>query len=263
LPVREILEAIKGCVYIIREINLMTGREIDATFSKDFEDLRSNWFALDREAAVRRLTEIFRRGLLISFEAAFSLGGWLGKYSQLKPAKDLKIRKTSFWHQTRLDKRARNIYLNTFGERRVFSDAVKTPEQALELSIGSCKKLKIGLGPISRVIDFYIIFQPFSMASMLLGLADETGLLSDNLKKDIFTNQESVSVFKPEVIQKRNKIINEITETYNKKQVIGLGCKGWLFSGRFGYLFEQESLKRKFVTFLLKRKFWQIINQIQ
>ncbi len=161
---------------------------------------------------------------------------------------------------------AKNIYLIPFEDRRVFTDIVTAPKQALELSINSYRELtmkKFGRHS-SRLIDFYIVFQPLEMAGIPLGLVSEEGLLSDNLRKDIFTNQENVSIFKPKIFREKIKMTNEIADFYDKKQVIGAGGKGWIFGvSRFGYLFEHESLKRKLVTFWLRRKFWQTINKIK
>lgn len=252
LPIRSVFEVMKDCVYMIREINAITDRKIDPAFSQDFQNLRSSWFELDQKEGVRKLIEIFHRGMLISFEISFSLGDWLGKNTRLIPATELGIKKIGPWNHSYLDKVARNVYLSTFGERRVFTDIVKTPKQALEMSLGSFRKLK----------DFYIIFQSFERAGMVLSLVGEKGLLSDYLKNDIWTNQAEVPVLEPEVLREKNKMINEITETYNKKQVRGVGGKGWICgNNRFGYLFEYEGPKRKLLNFLMRRLFWQVTNQ--
>lgn len=252
LPVRSVFEVLKDCVYMIREINAIADRKINTTFSQDFQDLRSNWFKLERKEGVRKLIEIFQRGMLVSFEISFSLGDWLGKHAQWTSRKDLKINHTDFVSGAYLDNKSRNVYLITFGEKRVFSDSVKTPEQALRLSLNSFRKFK----------DFYIVFQPFERASMILGLVRERGLLSDNLRKDIWTNQSKLPILQSEVFREKNRMVNEITETYNKKQLRGVGGKGWVCgNNRFGYLFEYEGLKRNLLNFLMRRWFWRVINQ--
>ncbi|MFH1780843.1 MAG: hypothetical protein ABH841_02475 [Candidatus Nealsonbacteria bacterium] len=254
LSVRSVFEVLKDCVYMIREINAITDRKIDPSFSQDFQNLRLNWFKLGQKEGVKKLIEIFHRGMLVSFEISFSLGDWLSKHARLMPQNDLSIKKTDWPNCSYLDKKARNIYLSTFGEKRVFTDSVKTPQQALKLSLDSFRKFK----------DFYIIFQPFNRASMLLGLVREQGLLSDHLRKDIWTNQCEVPVLESEAFRKKNRMINEITELYDKKQIIGVGGKGWIFgNNRFGYLFKQEGFKRKLLNFLMLRNFWRIINQAQ
>ncbi|MFH1308995.1 MAG: hypothetical protein ABIH51_03230, partial [Patescibacteria group bacterium] len=59
------------------------------------------------------------------------------------------------------------------------------------------------------------------------------------------------------------RMINEITEIYNKKQRPNSDGKGFLSGNhRFGYLFERETLKRKALDFWLRRKFWQTINKL-
>ena len=58
LPVRHILETIKTCVYIIEEINLITDRKINSTFPEELKDLRSKWFKIDRQEAVKKLIKL-------------------------------------------------------------------------------------------------------------------------------------------------------------------------------------------------------------
>lgn len=263
LPIRDIFERIKDCVYIIEEVNNITGKNISHGFSKEFKDLRSNWFEIDIRKGAKQLIGLFYQGLLIGFEAAFALAGWLDKNSQQVSFKDLQLKKTNFRRHSILDKKYKNIYLSTFQDRRIFTDFIKSPKMALESTIKSYQEIKMNLGWRIKVIDFYIIFQPLEMANILLGFADGKGLLSNNLRKDIFTNREKVSVFRPKIFQDKIKIINEITELYNKKQVIDSNGKGFLFGNhRFGYLFEHESLKRKLLTSWLKYKFWQTSNKL-
>jgi len=264
LPIRTLFETIKDCIYIIEEVNLVTGRKIDIAFREEFKNLRKNWFELKQKEAVGRMIKLFYQSLIIGFEAAFSLADWLKDYCQYSSVQDLGIRRTNFLNHSYLNKKAKNIYLNNFKDHRIFTDFVKTPQQALELSLNSYKKLNLNLGKRSKIIDFYIIFQPFEMASLPLGLVSQDGLLSNFLKNDIFTNQEKVPVFKPKVFQEKNKMINEITENYNKKQTSYSDGKGFLFgNNRFGYLFEKEKFRRKILNFWLKQKFWQIINELK
>ncbi|MDO8676874.1 MAG: hypothetical protein Q7K16_04510 [Candidatus Azambacteria bacterium] len=261
LPIRHILEVIKTCVYIIEEVNLITDKKINSTFSEDLKDLRSNWFKIDERQAVRRLIKLFYDGLLISFETAFSLNDWIRRHSRLECIKDLGIKKTNVFNCSSLDKISKNIYLNTFGIRRVFTDFVNTPLQALELSINSYKKIKIRLGRYSRIIDFFVIFQPLDVAAIHMGIVSENGALSNNLKKDTFSNLAEAPVFKPKIFQEKIKMINEIIEIYNRKQVKGADGKGGIFwSNLFGYSFGREKLRRKFVVFWLRRKFWRAIK---
>ncbi len=264
LPVRRVFESIKSCVYIIEEINIVTNREIDPAFSEEFNDLRKNWFEIEQKKAVKKLIDMLYRGLLIGFEAAFSLADWLKEHYQYMPSQDLKIKRTNFISHSCLDKKAKNVYLSTFRTRRVFTDFIKDPKQALELSVNSYNELKINLGWRSKIVDFYIIFQPLEVVSILLGLVSQNGLLSNALRKDIFTNQEKLPIFNPKVFQEKNKIINEITEIYNRKQAPFSDGKGFIFgNNRFGYLFEQEKLRRKALNFWLRRKFWQTISNRQ
>ncbi|HRY62892.1 MAG TPA: hypothetical protein P5056_03955 [Candidatus Paceibacterota bacterium] len=262
LPVRSVFEEIKSCIYIAREVSSITGKKIDQTFSEEFSELRSNWFNLEQEQAIRRLIKIFYKGLLNGFESAFILSEWISKNSQIKKVNDVGIKNTNILSRSYLDKNGKNVYLNTFRDRRLYSDTIKTPEQALRLSINSCKKIKINLGWRSKEVDSFIIFQPLGMSAIILGLASESGLLSNSLKKDIFTNLDEVSVLNSEVFRKKMRMINDITEKYNKKQVPQTNGKGWVAgNNRFGYSFEKEKIRRKFWTFWLKLKYWDAINE--
>ena len=261
LPVRHVLETIKSCIYVIREINLIADRKINPAFSQNIQDLMSNWFKIDRPEAIRRLIKLFHDGLMVVFEVAFSLGDWDSRHSQLERVENLGIRKTNFFNRSFLDKKSKNIYLNTFGHRRVFTDLVRTPSQALGLSINSYRKLEVKLGRRSKTIDFFVFFLPLQAAAMFMGFVSVKGLLSDNLKKDTFSNLKQVPVFKPRIFQRKIKMINEITEIYNRKQVAGANGKGWLFGNNiFKYSFESEKLSQKFLTFWLRRKFWRAIK---
>ncbi len=261
LPVRHILETIKTYVYIIREVNNITDRKINSTFPEDLQDLRANWFKIDERQAVRRLIKLFYEGLLIGFEAAFSLSDWAGRHSRLKRVGDLGIKKTNFLSSSFLDKKSKNIYLNSFGDRRVFTDFVKTPSQALKLSIDSCQEFKVGFGWYSRTVDFYVVFEPLGLAAFLLGLISEHGLLSDNMRKNTFSNLEEMPVFQPKIFQEKVKMINEITEIYNNKRASDTSGKGWHFgNSSFQNSFEHKKLKKKIAVLWLKRKFWRAIN---
>lgn len=262
LPVRHVLEILKTCIYITQEINNIADRKIDPAFSRELKDLMSNWFKLDQEQAVKKLIKLFYDGLLVIFEIAFSLNDWVRQRYQAGYIRDLGIRKTNFLNCSSLDKKAKNIYLNTFGDKRVFTDFVKTPLQALELSINSYQKLEIKLGRYSRIVDFFVVFQPLESAAFMMGFVFPDGLLSNCLKRDTFSNLEKVPVFKPVVFQEKVRMINEITEIYNKKQVADTNGKGWLYGNNiFQYSFEREKLRRKLLTFWLKRKFWRAIDR--
>lgn len=261
LPARHILEVIKTCVYIIEEINLIADRKINSTFPEELQNLRASWFKLDRRQAARRLIKLFYDGLLISFEAAFSLGDWVRQRSESGHIQDLGIKKTNFFNGSFLDKKSKNIYLNSFGDRRVFTDFVRNPSQALELSINSCRKFEIKLGRYSKIIDFYVVFQPLELAAIYLGLISEKGLLSDNLRKNTFSNLEELLIFRPQIFREKIKMLNEITEVYNNKRAAGAGGKGWHFgNSSFQNSFEHKKLKKKLLVFWLKRKFWREIN---
>lgn len=261
LPVRHILEVIKTCVYIIREINNITDIKINSTFPEELQNLRASWFKIDRRQAARRLIKLFYDGLLISFKAAFSLNDWARQHSELQRVQDLGIRKTNFFNQSFLDKKSKNIYLNSFGDRRVFTDFVHNPSQAMELSINSCQKLEIKVGRRSRIIDFYVVFQPLELSSFFMGLISEKGLLSDNLRRNTFSNLEELLVFRPKIFREKAKMINEITEIYNNKQVADGSGKGWHSgNGSFENSFEHKTLKKKLLAFWLKRKFWRAVD---
>jgi len=256
LPIRDIFENIKSCIYMLREINNITGKKIDSTFPEDLKELMSNWFNLERKEAIRKTIKLFHDGLFITFEMAFSLSDWLKKRSQLMDSGYLGIKKLP------LSVKNKSIYLNNFGERVVFSDIVKTSEQAFKLSVDSYKRFNFSLGLRSRQIDFFITFQPFELSAILLGFASEEGLLSDNLKGEIFSNQKVVPIFKPKIYQDRIKMINEITEIYNRKMDEKGNGKGWLFgNNRYGYSFERQKIRRKLLTFWLRHKFWRTINK--
>jgi len=256
LPVRRILDSIKDCTYIIEEIEIITGKKIGNNFAQDFKNLRSNWFEINQKEAIEKLIEMLYRGLLIGFEAAFCLAEWLENHSCWVPVKDLKIRKTTFLNHSFLGKKAKNIYLNTPRNQRIFTDFVKTPEQALELSIRSCKEIKI----MSKKNNFCIIFQPLAMASISLGIANESGILSDKLKKDIFTNQKKVPVLESSAFKEKIRILNESTQLYNKKLIISSDAKGFVFSTFYGFSFREEGIRRKIVSLWLKCRFWQLIT---
>lgn len=261
---RKTLETIKDCIYIIEEINILADRKINPVFlnfSDKFKNLRDRWFEMNLQEAVKQLIDLLYQGLIVSFEVAFSLADWLGKNCDLISIDELKVKKTNFWNQSWLDKKAQNIYLNTFKNKRVFTDFVKTPGEALRLSLNSYKKIKINLGWRTKVIDFYIIFQPFKMAGIPLGLISQKGLLSDNLRRDVFTNQEKAPVLRSKIFQERSQMVNEITEIYNRKYQPNSYSKGFIYGNhRFDYRFERENLKRKVLNFYLKRKFWQTAN---
>lgn len=262
LPVRHVLEILKTCIYITREINNIADRKISPDFSKNIQNLMSNWFKLDQKQAVRRLIKLFHDGLLTIFEVVFSLDDWARHHSEMEYVRDLGIRKTTCFNHPLLDKKSKSIYLNTFGDKRVFTDFVKTPLQALELSLNSYQKLKIKLGRHSRTVDFFIVFQPLESAAFMMGFVSIEGLLSNSLKKDTFSNLEKVPVFKPKIFQEKIKMINEITEIYNKRQVPGTNGKGWLYANNvFQYSFEREKLRRKILIFWLKRKFWHAVDR--
>ncbi len=261
LPVRHVFEVLKTCVYITQEVNLVANKKINPTFSEDLKDLMSSWFNINQQDAVRRLIKLFYDGLLVIFEVAFSLGDWANGHSQLERIQDLGIRKTNFFNGSFLDKEAKNIYFNAFGHRRVYSDLVRTPLQALKLSIGSCRTSEIKLGWRSRVIDSFIFFLPYEAAAIFMGFVSAKGLLSDNLKKDTFSNLEEVPVFRPKIFQEKVKMINESTEIYNRKQVAGTNGKGWLWGNSvFQYSFEREKLRRKILAFWLRYQFWRAIK---
>ncbi|MBI2635371.1 MAG: hypothetical protein HYW79_02395 [Parcubacteria group bacterium] len=261
LPARHILETIKTCVYLVREINNITDRKISSSFSEDLKDLRDNWFKIDQRQAARRLIKLFYDGLLLSFEAAFSLNDWARKYSHLEDIKNLGIGKTNFWSGSFLDKKSKNVYYNSFGDSRVFTDFIKTPSQALKLSIDSCQEFKIGFGRYSRTIDFYIVFQPLELAAFFSCLISEHGSLSDNIRKNTFSNLKEVPVFRSEIFQEKVKMINEITEVYNNKRAANAGGKGWHFgNSSFQNSFEHKKLKKKLAVFWLKRKFWRAVS---
>ncbi|KKS68946.1 MAG: hypothetical protein UV39_C0026G0007, partial [Candidatus Azambacteria bacterium GW2011_GWA2_42_62] len=225
------------------------------------KDLRSKWFKIDRQEAVKKLIKLFYDGLLISFEAAFSLSNWASRRSEWLRISDLGVERINFLNHFCLDKKAKNIYLNIFNDWRVFTDFARTPAQALELSINSCREVEIKLGRYSKVIDFCVVFQPLELAAIYLGFISEKGLLSDNLRKNTFSNLEEAPVFRPKIFQEKIKMINEIIEIYNNKRVADTSGKGWHFgNGSFQNSFEHKTIKKKILVFWLKQKFWRAIN---
>ena len=263
LHIRETFETIKDCVYITRDTKIITGKDIRSDFSERFKALQSNWFEIDEKKAIKEMTELVREGILIGFEVAFALAEWLDKNSEEVSRKDLGIRETNFWNRSVLDGKANNIYLNTFKDRRVFTDSIKTPQEAFDLSVASHGEIKINLGWRTKTIDFYNIYQPLGMASILLGLASGERLFSETLRKDIFSNQEKVSIFRPEIFQEKIKMLNEVVETYNKKQAPNSKGKGFVFfTHRYDYQYGQEKLRRKIISWWLRRKFWRTLNKL-
>jgi hypothetical protein len=261
LPIRDLFETLKSCTYVLREVNNITSQKINPSFSEDLQELMKNWFEIEQKEAIRKFVNIFHEGLLVSFKCSFALADWAKRHCKSENLNEIGVRKTGFLNKPSLDKGAQNVYVNTFGGRQVYSDVIKTPEQALEVSINSYKRAKINLGRRSKVIDFYIIFQPLGAAATHLGLVSENGLLSDSLKKNTFSNMEQAPVFRHKIFQEKVKMINEITEIYNEKQ--GVGGKGWLFGNNyFGYSFGKEKLRRKILTFYLGRKFWNRVGNL-
>lgn len=263
LPVRHVLETIKGCVYISSEVESLTGRKINSDFSKNFQDLRLNWFKLDPEQAVRRLIKLFYDSLLINFESAFYLGDWIVRRSKPENIRDLGIRRINFLNRSSLDKGANNIYFNTCGNRQVFTDFVHSPVQALELSVNSCRKSKIGQGRYHELDDFYIVFQPLTMAAISLGFCFKNNSIDKNLIKDIFSNQKTAFVFSPKILKEKLSMENEMAEIYGSKLDKNMGGKEWrsginLFRGPFG----NQKIIKKLMTLWLKRKFWRAVDRV-
>lgn len=262
LNVRAVFEEIKNCVYIAEEIESVIGKKIGQTFSKDFEELRENWFNLDQGQAIRLLIEIFYEGLLVGFEASFCLGDWVSQRSQIEKTKDIGIKRINLLNHSSLDKKWKNVYLSTFKDKRLYTDMVKDPKQALELSINSYKKININLGWRSKSTDVSIIFLPLELATTILGFASQDGLLSDSLKRDMFTNTNELYVFNPKIFQEKTKMINDITENYNRKLVPATSGKGWISgNNHFGYSFEREKIRRKLLTYWLRINYWRIIDK--
>ena len=131
----------------------------------------------------------------------------------------------------------------------------------MELSINSCREVEIKFRRYFKTIDFCVVFQPLELAAIYLGFISEKGLLSDNLRKNTFSNLEEAPVFRPKIFQEKVKMINEIVEIYNNKRVVDTSGKGWHFgNGSFQNSFEHKKLKKKLLVFWLKRKFWRAIN---
>ena len=211
---------------------------------------------------MKRLIDILYQSLEAGFKAIFALSSWLDKNSKEISRNDLGIKKTNFWNHSVLDKKNKNVYLITFRNKKVFTDSVKTPEQAFKLSVDSYRKVKINLGWRTKIIDFYIIYQPFEMSSIYSAMTIGNGLLTNNLRNDIFTNQENLPVFNPKIFQEKINMVDEMTKFYNNKQKPDCDAKGFVCGNdRFNYLFEKEGFQRKALDFWLKRKFWQTINK--
>lgn len=263
LHVREVFENIKNIIYVIREINAVTHGKITSNFSEEFNQLRSEWFTISQEEGARRLIKLLEEALLIGFEATFILGEWLTKRSCHMAPEDCGVRKVNWPNGSKLDKCGTNLYLNTFKERRVYTDLVKDPKHALELSVRSCQDIKINLGLRSKETEFHVTFLPLGMSAMLSGSLSKEGLLSRHLAQDIFTNADKLPVFEAKIFKEKSKMIDDITETYNQKKVPKMNGKGWIYgNNHFGYSFDDEKLRRKLLTLWLKRIFWRSVNRI-
>lgn len=258
LPVRKVFEILKDLVYITGRLNKFVEQKIETIFSEEFLNLRSNWFKLKQEEAVRRMIKVFERGMLLTFEIAFSLVGWLKDNCDYLPVTEFKLKKNKFCQNFY----PKSVFISTDKEQRVCSDAIKTPQQALALSVKSYRHIKIRLIKNVKEINFYTIYQPLLMASILLGFMKIKGFLSDYLEKDTYTNLEKVPVFLPPIHQQRIELINEATRNYYNKQAENSDCKGFIFGNhRFDYQFGHESYRRKVLNHLLKYKFWSIMRQ--
>lgn len=257
LPVRRIFENIKSCIYIMREMEQLTDKKIISDFPEEFQSLRSGWFQNDEEENIRRVIALFHKALLLGYEISFALGEWILEHSAWEPAKALGIQSARI-----LGKEGRHICVRTLRERRVYTDSVHSPEEALERSTKSFRTFKLSIGPKSRTVEFYINFLPFGMTPLYLGLVAVGGFLSDHLKKDTFTNLTKVPVFKALAAEEKYNYINEITEIYNRKQVPGTNGKGWLFANnRFGYTFGGGRLRDKLLPWWVKKRFWHLVRK--
>jgi hypothetical protein len=258
LPVRTIFENLKSCVYIIEEVNkIATGTLIDPTFPDEFRALRSQWFELDQETAVRTLIPLFQRGLLAAFEISFFLGKWFTDRATMESAASLGLRRPIHSPVSGI-----TVYLNTFLEKCVFTDSLASASSAFERSVGACKTETVRIGWRTKKVSYTVLFLPLGLAAMRLGFLAERGILSDALREDFFTAADRVPVFKPSVFMEKVRMINEITETYNRTQMPGMNGKGWLFgNNRFGYAFGKDKLRRKVLAYLVRRRFWSLIAE--
>ena len=70
------------------------------------------------------------------------------------------------------------------------------------------------------------------------------------------------SSFDTEIFKEKTKMVNDITETYNKKLVPATNGKGWLSgNSHFGYSFEREKIRRKLLIYWLKFNYWRTVNK--
>lgn len=257
MPIRHVLENLKTLVYMSSEINNIGDCKVDTKMVEQLKKLMTEWFDIEQKEAIRRLIPIFKEGLILTFEIAFAVSDWASRYFKTIECDKIGIRKTDLFHSTDWDEKGKILYLNTFKTKCVYSDLVKTADKALELSLSSCSRVEFSVGKRSKSVNYHVVFLPFNFSSILLGMVNEKGLLSDALKKDIFTNQKYLQVFNPPVYRDKIGLINEITETYNNKQSILGGGKGYLYGNNlFDYSFGREKIRRKIFTFWLKRKFW-------
>ncbi len=263
LQVRYILEDIKNCVYIIREIKKLTGQDLNPTFTDEFQLLRSTWFTLDQQDAARRLIKLFHEALIIIFESAFVMSEYISTRAETISTNTLKVKKVGLLAGSRLDKKYKNVYVNTFKGSRVYTSFLKDAHHALALSVDSCKEVNISLGVRSKTVDFGTIFLPYGLSAILLGSTLPRGFFGRTLQKDIYTNQDKVLVFNPPIFLEKAKLIDDITEIYDKRKVPAMNGKGFIYgSNHFGYWFSGEKIRRKLLVAFLKRVYWNTLRTL-
>lgn len=262
LPVRHILEVCKNAVYCIwrLEDSGIKPRQEYLDFVKRFNNTRDNWFALDEKEAAGLTIGYFTEVMNIAFAIAWDLAEWLDTRIFAVPVSETGLKMT---RKTKWDEKYKSIYCHTFKYSRMYTQAPLTPEEAFALSLQASERVQVSIPGFKREHTITPTILPWNLAAFLVTTAVEKGILSDEVKKDIWVAANDAPLLKDELLIKKVQIQNQLTKEYKEKRKPGGSGKGYIYGNQvFGYLFNEETLLRKLFVRMLRKKFFINLNKV-
>lgn len=260
LPARLIFEICKNAVYCIWRLEDLdikaTPAQLD--FIERFDATRKEWFELDQQEGMRRLIGFFEEVMQIAFEIAWMLDSWLSSQLVSTSINQLGIKQS---RKTKWDRSSKNIYCHTLRYARLYTDARLTWKEAFEKTMRASELVTVNIPGRRKQQMLNPVILPWNLSAFLMTTASQQGILSDAVKRDIWTNASEVPVLHDENFDHKIKVQNELTLTYSQKRIPGGEGKGYIYGNQtFGYLFGEERFLRKFLVWYLRRKFFGNLN---
>ena len=240
VDVRKTLGWLWSITYTLDMLEFVTGEAMAEGYRDSIKELRACWFKIDEQEALATLVDLIEEANSIIFKIAIRLGDYLSKRSKLvEPRKvGIPLKKLPFIKFQPI------VCFMNYKNALVFGHERRYAEEYITFYLRDYRR-RLRLAKFGSSQEFYLALLPWDLSAILYSYALDNGVLSNWIRKDLYTSAEAIPILDSVGIQRRIAVLNENLEDFKRNRLAKVPFP-------YGFTAQKATLKHSIGRAILK-----------